>query len=187
MSNYSRRDFLARSAAAGMLAWQADRLLAADAAAAAKPADMAIARWKGPQPKDPADPQLADIATKLTQQAIEGLAGMRRFVSSGDVVWVKPNIGWDRTPEQAGNTNPQVVAALVTMCFEAGAKTVKVGDNSVQCRRQDLPVQRHRRRRQGPGRARWCSSTSNASRKRPSGASGSRPSCSIPTSSSATW
>ncbi len=56
---------------------------------------------------------------------------MRRFVKRGDVVWVKPNIGWDRTPEQAGNTNPQVVAALVAMCFEAGAKAVKVGDNSV--------------------------------------------------------
>ena len=60
MSNYSRRDFLAHSAAAGMLAWQADRLLAAGDAATAKPADMAIARWKGPEPKDAADPQLAE-------------------------------------------------------------------------------------------------------------------------------
>ena len=46
------------------------------------------------------------------------------------MVWVKPNIGWDRTPEQAANTNPDVVAALVRLCFEAGAKTVKVGDNT---------------------------------------------------------
>ena len=130
MSNFSRRDFLAHSAAAGMLALQADRLLAADDAAA-KPADMAIARWKGAEPKNATDPQLADIATKLTQQAIDALGGMRRFVKRGDVVWVKPNIGWDRTPEQAGNTNPQLVAALVAMCLEAGAKTVKVGDNSV--------------------------------------------------------
>ena len=130
MSNYSRRDFLAHSAAAGMLALQADHLLAADKTAA-KPADMAIARWKGAEPKDATDPQLADIAGKLTQKAIEALGGMQRFVKRGDVVWVKPNIGWDRTPQQAGNTNPQVVAALVAMCFDAGAKTVKVGDNSV--------------------------------------------------------
>jgi uncharacterized protein (DUF362 family) len=131
MSNYSRRDFLAHSAAAGMLAWQADRLLAAGDAAAARPADMAIARWKGPEPKDATDPQLAGIATKLTQQAIDALGGMRRFVKRGDVVWVKPNIGWDRKPEQAGDSNPQVVAALVAMCLEAGAKTVKVGDYTV--------------------------------------------------------
>ena len=58
-------------------------------------------------------------------------AACARFVRRGDVVWIKPNIGWDRTPELAGNTNPQVVAALVKMCFDAGAKTVKVGDNSV--------------------------------------------------------
>jgi hypothetical protein len=32
---------------------------------------------------------------------------------------------------QAGNTNPQVVVALVAMCLDAGAKTVKGGDNPV--------------------------------------------------------
>ena len=131
MSNYSRRDFLAHSATAGMLALQADRLLAAGDAATARPADMAIARWKGPEPKDATDPQLAEIAGKLTHQAIEALGGMGRFVKRGDVVWVKPNIGWDRTPEQAGNTNPELVATLVAMCLEAGAKAVKVGDNTV--------------------------------------------------------
>ena len=47
---------------------------------------------------------------------------MGRFVSRGDVVWVKPNIGWNRRPEQAATTNPDVVATLVALCFEAGAK-----------------------------------------------------------------
>jgi uncharacterized protein (DUF362 family) len=56
---------------------------------------------------------------------------MKRFVSRGDVVVVKPNIGWDRTPEYAANTNPEVVAALVGLCLEAGAKTVKVFDHPV--------------------------------------------------------
>jgi uncharacterized protein (DUF362 family) len=55
---------------------------------------------------------------------------MRRFVSKGDVVVVKPNIGWDRTPEQAANTNPLVVATLVVLCLEAGAKKVKVFDRT---------------------------------------------------------
>jgi uncharacterized protein (DUF362 family) len=44
---------------------------------------------------------------------------------------VKPNIGWDRTPEFAANTHPGLVAAVVRLCCEAGAKTVKVFDHPV--------------------------------------------------------
>jgi len=124
MCEHSRREFLIGTAAAGLLAARPDSLFGQ---AAAKPADMAIAKWSGGQPA--ADAGMKNIAVKLTEQAIEALGGMKRFVSRGDVVWVKPNIGWDRTPEQAANTNPDVVATIIRMCFDAGAKTVKVGDN----------------------------------------------------------
>jgi len=67
---------------------------------------------------------------KAVRKALEGLGGMALFVSKGDVVVVKPNIGWDRTPEQAATTNPVVVAALVKLCYEAGAKKVKVFDRT---------------------------------------------------------
>jgi uncharacterized protein (DUF362 family) len=53
---------------------------------------------------------------------------MKKFVKKGATVVIKPNMAWDRTPEQAGNTNPAVVAALVEMCFQAGAKRVNVFD-----------------------------------------------------------
>lgn len=65
----------------------------------------------------------------ITKEAVATLGGMKRFVSKGDVVVVKPNIGWDRTPEQAACTNPEVVKTLIELCFEAGAKEVKVIDN----------------------------------------------------------
>lgn len=68
---------------------------------------------------------------KITRAAIDSLGGIKRFVSRGDVVVVKPNIGWDRTPEYAANTNPEVVASVVRLCLEAGAKTVKVFDHPV--------------------------------------------------------
>ncbi|MFA4982417.1 MAG: DUF362 domain-containing protein [Candidatus Omnitrophota bacterium] len=64
----------------------------------------------------------------LTVKAVEAMGGMERFVRKNSVVVVKPNIGWDRTPEQAANTNPLVVAALVELSFKAGAKKVKVFD-----------------------------------------------------------
>jgi uncharacterized protein (DUF362 family) len=62
--------------------------------------------------------------------AIDALGGIRRFISRNDVVVIKPNIGWDRTPETAANTNPEVVATLVRLCLESGAKTVKVFDRT---------------------------------------------------------
>ncbi|MFH1414696.1 MAG: DUF362 domain-containing protein [Elusimicrobiota bacterium] len=64
----------------------------------------------------------------ITRQAVSALGGMERFVKKGDTVVVKPNMSWDRRPEQAGNTNPAVAREVVKMCFEAGAKKVKVFD-----------------------------------------------------------
>jgi uncharacterized protein (DUF362 family) len=82
-----------------------------------------------------ADPGLPEMAIvqgedprRLVQRAIDELGGMRRFVSRGDVVVIKPNMSWDRTPQQAANTNPGVVAQTARLCFEAGAKTVIVTD-----------------------------------------------------------
>jgi uncharacterized protein (DUF362 family) len=64
------------------------------------------------------------------QKALEDLGGMRRFVARQDVVVIKPNIAWDRTPEQAANTNPELVAEVVKQCWGAGAKRVIVTDVS---------------------------------------------------------
>lgn len=64
----------------------------------------------------------------ITRKAINAVGGMKRYVKAGDVVVVKPNMGWDRSPEQAANTNPIVVRAVVEECLAAGAKKVKVFD-----------------------------------------------------------
>lgn len=66
----------------------------------------------------------------MVRKAVELLGGMNKFVSRGDIVVVKPNIGWDRKPEEAANTNPEVVSEVVKMCLEAGAKKVKVFDRT---------------------------------------------------------
>jgi len=66
----------------------------------------------------------------LVRKAVDAIGGMRRFISRGDIVVVKPNIGWDRTPIHAANTNPKVVAEVVRLAFDAGAKTVVVTDAS---------------------------------------------------------
>jgi uncharacterized protein (DUF362 family) len=96
---------------------------------------LATATRHGHQvPSDPALPEMAIIQgedpASLVRQAVEELGGIRRFVSRGDVVLVKPNIGWDRTAEQAANTNPDVVAEIVRQCLHASAKRVIVADVS---------------------------------------------------------
>ena len=64
----------------------------------------------------------------ITRKAINAVGGMRKFVKAGDVVVVKPNMGWDRSTELAANTHPLVVRAVVEECLAAGAKKVKVFD-----------------------------------------------------------
>jgi len=67
---------------------------------------------------------------QVTRNAIAALGGMKRFVKSGDVVVVKPNMGWDRSPEQGANTHPLVVRAVVEEALAAGARKVKVFDHT---------------------------------------------------------
>jgi uncharacterized protein (DUF362 family) len=97
---------------------------------------LAIAHYKS-SPNDPDG--IAEEAKRLTRSSIDVLGGMGRFVSRGDTVWVKPNIGWDRRPEQAATTNPFVVAALIEMCYQAGAKKVYVSDNPSNEARNTFP------------------------------------------------
>jgi uncharacterized protein (DUF362 family) len=65
----------------------------------------------------------------LVSRVLSPLGGLGAFIKKGDRVVVKPNIGWDRTPEQAANTHPLVVKALVKLALEAGAGQVLVFDN----------------------------------------------------------
>jgi len=64
------------------------------------------------------------------RRAVDALGGIDRFVRPGDVVVVKPNIGWERPPALGANTSPAVVAAVVALCVKAGASVVRVFDRS---------------------------------------------------------
>ena len=66
----------------------------------------------------------------LVRETLSALGGMEQFVKPGEVVVVKPNIGWDRTAEMAANTHPDVVKTLVQLCLEAGAKQVRLFDRT---------------------------------------------------------
>ncbi|SEF54861.1 DUF362 domain-containing protein [Parabacteroides chinchillae] len=66
----------------------------------------------------------------MLEKALDVLGGIGKYIKKGQKVVIKPNIGWDRTPEMAGNTNPKLVKALVKKCFAAGAEKVTVFDHT---------------------------------------------------------
>ena len=112
----NRRDFLKKTCIAGLglyIPGTVSSLI--DNLYALQYADIGVARGVSPE--------------AITKAAIDAIGGIHRFISRGDIVVVKPNIGWDRTPEQAADTNPEVVAGLVKLCYDTGAKKVKVFDN----------------------------------------------------------
>src|ERR1017187_7923371 len=126
MSEWNRRDVL-KIGAVGLAV--AGRALSA-------PPALSIAHYRSsPTAKE----AIAEEAKLLTRKAIDALGGMQRFVSKGNSVWVKPNIGWARSPEMAATTNPDVVAALVEMCFQAGAGKVIVSDNACNPAQRTFP------------------------------------------------
>ncbi len=66
----------------------------------------------------------------MFRKAIAEMGGMSKFISKGDKVVVKPNIGWDQPIEMAANTNPKLVTEIIKQCFNAGAKEVTVFDHT---------------------------------------------------------
>ncbi len=99
--------------AGGTPGWTGD---AAATRATPGEATLAIARGGGPR--------------ALVDSAVAAVGGMGRVVSRGQTVLVKPNMGWDRGPELAANTHPEVVARLVELALEAGASRVLVMDRT---------------------------------------------------------
>ena len=67
-------------------------------------------------------------AAKNVAAALRRFGGMEQFVGKRDRVLIKPNMGWNSTPAQAANTHPDVVAALVRACRDAGARHIWVTD-----------------------------------------------------------
>ncbi len=129
-----RREFLKRVSLAGLGAsffsgsllkgFKMDSLFAAPALQG--PMDMAVVKGANP--------------STIVKKAVDALGGMKRFISRGDVVMLKPNLGWARTPEQAANTNPDVLKTVIELCFDAGAKTVKITDNTCNDPRQTFSL-----------------------------------------------
>jgi uncharacterized protein (DUF362 family) len=70
-----------------------------------------------------------EVVEKNLRAAIALLGGMERFVKKDGKVVIKPNVLTGRPPEYATTTSPELMTAVIKMCWEAGAKEVVVFDN----------------------------------------------------------
>lgn len=61
---------------------------------------------------------------------IQAMGGMGSFITKGQKVLVKPNIGWDVVPEKGADTSPALVKRIIEHCLRAGAREVYVFDNT---------------------------------------------------------
>lgn len=116
-----RREFFRKSMGAGV---------AAGAALTFGSIDNLFGRV--PLPYSPADLVAVKGGSpgQMFDLGIEALGGIEKFVKPNQTVVVKPNIGWDRSPEQGANTNPLLVKRIVEHCIKAGAKKVLVFDHT---------------------------------------------------------
>lgn len=112
-----RRDFFKSAAALGLASVVKDTF-AANSSGMSVQADTDLVAIMGGEP-----------GVMLTR-AMKELGGIGKFVKKGNKVVIKPNIGWDRKPELAANTNPEIVSTLVKMCKSAGASEVLVFDHT---------------------------------------------------------
>lgn len=117
-----RRDFIIKGLGAGILAGSGvslngfSRLIGNPASIPGDTVDLVAVKGSDP--------------ITMFDRGMEPLGGISAFVKPGQTVVVKPNIGWDTTPERAANTNPELIGHIVAKCYEAGAKSVSVFDNT---------------------------------------------------------
>jgi uncharacterized protein (DUF362 family) len=127
---FTRRDALqlAATSAAGLVTVGGGLWLAARHGANA---ELALPTIRSHRVEPPAGaPRLVvargpDAAANV-RRALEAIGGMGAFVKRGETVLIKPNVGWNRLPEQAANTNPEVVAEVVRHVRAAGAARIWV-------------------------------------------------------------
>lgn len=67
---------------------------------------------------------------KMLEAGIAKLGGWGAFVKSGAKVALKPNVAWNSTPEQGGNTHPDLVRACVQAVAAHGAASVNIPENT---------------------------------------------------------
>ena len=67
------------------------------------------------------------------RNALDGIGGIRHYIERGDIVLLKPNVAFDRSPNLGATTNPRIVEAVIRMILiDCRAQEVRVADNPIE-------------------------------------------------------
>ncbi len=73
-----------------------------------------------------------DVKTRL-RKAFDAVGGLEHYVKPGDIVLVKPNVAFDRSPNLGATSNPEIIEILVRMLLvDCRAQEVRVADNPIE-------------------------------------------------------
>ena len=133
-----RRDFLIRSAKAGLTIFAASGLAGlfhdpngpqqskVEATAGVRLADFSIPGLK---------PRLGiargEDRTVTVKKALDAVGGIESYIKPGDRVVLKVNAAFASPPALSATTHPQLAAEVVRLCLKAGAAAVSVTDNPI--------------------------------------------------------
>lgn len=153
----SRRAFIGKASAAGAIAAGVGYLALAPSNAplsrkdetglrSAPPPDVAhLPDYRVAKPTDAADLGVArgtaEHAGKyspaekraLLKASFDAIGGIEHYFQPGDIVLVKPNVAYDRSPILCATTDPDFVCQLVDLLYrDARAQEVRVADNPIE-------------------------------------------------------
>lgn len=73
-----------------------------------------------------------DTAEKL-RRALDAVGGLEHYINPDDIVLVKPNVAFDRSPNLGATSNPELLEILVRMLLvDCRAQEVRVADNPIE-------------------------------------------------------
>ena len=100
-----------------------------------RPQPFRLRDFRVPRPAGAADVGIGrtgDVTTRL-RKALDAVGGLAHYVQPGDIVLVKPNVAFDRSPNLGATTHPEILEALVRMLLvDARAQEVRVADNPIE-------------------------------------------------------
>jgi len=77
---------------------------------------------------------------KIVEIGFKSMGGIENFFKKGETILLKPNMAWDRSPEQGANTNPYLIAEVAKQFLKNGAKKVIIAD--VPCNEKNKVLER---------------------------------------------
>jgi uncharacterized protein (DUF362 family) len=69
----------------------------------------------------------------MFRAAVDQVGGLQHFIKPGDIVLIKPNVAFDRSPNLGATSNPLILETLIKMVLnDCRAQEVRVCDNPIE-------------------------------------------------------